>query len=126
MLAVCKLQTGLPRNQGLFSSRDTQFSRGIHFSSGPTQPPIQSTWKMMKGFESSSRHVSQCSWFVCGMSVCVMKRGSLGARQKQNISHQAHCPQATHKYSCIKRTCLLCQVSLTYLFCLLAVLTNFL
>lgn len=92
----------------------------------PTWPPIQHILKMLKGLESLSRQVSHCSWFVCWMSLRVMKHGFVDTTQKQNIRDHyivlcKQCPKATHR-----RVCQLCQVSLTNLFCLLAVLTDFL
>ena len=107
-----------------FPAGTHDFPAASIWAQGPAQPPIQCTRKMLKGFESSSRQVSHCSWFVCWMSLCVMKRGFVGTTQKQNISRW--CLQATHKYSCIKRACWLCRVSRTYLIYLLAVLTDFL
>jgi hypothetical protein len=55
VLVVYKLQTGLPRNQGLISSRDTRFSCSIHFSSGAHPASyathtehVERIWKFIK------------------------------------------------------------------------------
>jgi len=95
VLAVCKLQTGLPMKHSLISGGDTRFSRNIRFSAG-AHPASYSThtenveriWKFIKTGVSV--------FMVCGLNVIACDETWLWGVQHQSLLYrclQARCPK---------------------------------